>query len=235
MLREYGVEENIIESLSYYMKRDLVADLSIAGAFYDSAVIVKYNEDNGTSFVSNPYMKGAIGESYMDLLIVSINYMSMGELDEVKVKVQYDWKKTPFWKLTDAVGLTWDSDLFQPKPDSFESRDCSQTYIWTLGYMLVCYDVETVPSDINSNGVWWHAELRSGDKYHEGYGEIILEPKTGTNTEIGDTQFFAKYAHNKTPAVGVSMSIGILSISTSGAGYDTMAEWKDHDWDYSGC
>lgn len=231
ILLNKGVEYDVVSNMSYFNKYDLYNDLLPKNAEYAGTKTIGYDEKTGDSYVIDPNSKGQISGSSLLLRISSVNYYSDDYyLEKIILKVSYDWKVTPFWKLTDSIGMSWESSEFRDISTTFIAKNCG--YDSTVGNAAFCQTINDAAS-YSSSGLFWYTNLNNAYHSHFGYGKIYLYPKTGVNLVQGTSNFYALYVHKHLHgSLGINIA-GINLTVDSGSYYDSLGAHDTHSWNIS--
>lgn len=156
--------------------------------------------------------RGTISSSKLSLTGYGFMYTSGGK-KLAQVSVYYDWLKDPVWFLTDQLGITWDSDYYEPV-------DNGQWIVWnhqdSNGSNLTSeasYDLR----DLSSSGFIIDVDMVAN---HTNFGTATakLELKSGVS-EPSSSKIYFKYAHiSIAPTVGLELDsslTGGISVSAS--------------------
>lgn len=221
-LRERGFPEEDLAEMSYESKR----------AFYDAPQFeyighleIEVPDAHGEVVgrgqipVNDLTLRFDLGASYY-------SYNGKQVLDKIKVTYNYGWKKFPFFRFEDPLGVSWDNNKFEMIPDTFYKVDKYSIYDATKNKTYYYNNSEewgfARPS---AAGVIWYADLRGYTLNHLqwldslwGYGSFDIGTKYIMYKNDVRSTIYGYYVHNKA-STGLSLSIPFFGgFSVSGIG-----------------
>lgn len=149
--------------------------------------------------------------SSSDLSLTGYGFMyTSGGKKLAQISAYYDWLNSPFWHLTDQIGMTWSSTYYESIPGehwiNVQRTDLNGSNLTTQ----TSYDAR----DLGDDSVIFDLDMNSN--YNNfGVATIKLQLKAG-KSEPTSSIFYFKYAHNSiAPTIGLGISASGLGISVS--------------------
>lgn len=218
-LLAHGFTESYISNMSqedkefYYEQGCTVIEMT-EYSYDENMNLLSVNDLTKGEQTCTPY--GLIPTSKLSLVLT----LSKNSSGHVIVELVYSWKSLPLNRYQDPIGISWDSNIFTMKDNSFIKED----YYLIDNSTSILFNKETRPGQLNANGVVWYANLYSSNCTGlRGKGRCTLIPK---KSNVNTTLYY-NYIHKK---MGTSLSLsipGFGSFSVSGnSTYDECANQK---------
>ena len=120
---------------------------------------------------------------------------------ETVVYVDYRWYNgKPFFRLTDAVSVNWDSSIFLLKPNSFQSTDYLSSSIGDQTNWIVT-NTSSDPEQLNQGGLGYSIKMGSSPNFstvQKGTAKFTLQPRSNIYSgKTRHTSINVEYVHNQ--------------------------------------
>ncbi len=226
ILRNANFSESVINRLNDYTKQALVKQIETEENFRYEVMTLSETSENEIMPM------GQIPEDDLTIIITtSINKIADNKVKEINVKVYYEWKELPLWRLEDPIIVSWDSEKFSYHPGSFYSED---KYVRNGDHLHVSRNSYYQK---NLDTLCWYNDLKAGYflgiggtiKSLYGFGEFILDVKDDYQ-DYGSSFIQTTYVHS---LLDVEMRVTIneeLGFSVPNVGNDQVANDINFDW-----
>ncbi len=172
ILLSANFSQETIDDLSEYTKNKLVEQIKSTTTFNHKEVTLVEKND------SEPATREAIRPAAMRLILTSsVEKVDGQKIKEIKVRLYYEWKEMPLWRLEDPIITRWSNSTYSFKAGTFYTEDRylrngeDGLHVSTTNYYAK-----------NQDTICWFADLKAGyflgiggtiDKLY-GFGEFIL-------------------------------------------------------------
>lgn len=133
--------------------------------------------------------RGSIDSTELELVCI----ISDNGRDTLTVYYAYDWLELPAFRWIDTIAFSWDEDLYELVPNTFQRYDRYRTQ---PGTAALTHDSGNRPANASPSGISWSVDLKGyGLNYPiELFGHASFQ-LSGTPTQ---SNFYSRYFHQMT-------------------------------------
>lgn len=170
VLLDANFSEETVNTLSDFTKGKIAAQIKASRGFnYRFGTLTESDDSDSRSLINSSKMTF--------IATSSVTKVDGAEIKEVTVRIYYEWKNLPTWRLEDPIIASWTYDTYSYKSGSIHVEDHYK--VGSTDYTFVSSNNF---SQKNQNTICWLADLKgynvlSNCKALYGFGEFILTPK----------------------------------------------------------
>lgn len=221
LLASRGYPEDIIKLMSEKVKNDIVSHDNFRYA--GSSTYIKDMEKSINSINADTHLspQGTISSSDLSFTCVCTTWTDNG-IKYLHIDTIYKWAtRKPTWRLTDQIGITWDSSKFQVMDGEyfFNSE-------YNIGGIMK-YETSRDARELNESNIIGDFNLLAAADVNSGDAVVLLRVKPGVKAPANTVVYF-KYGHAMiVPTITMGIDNSGLGIGISGSvNVDSLAKSK---------
>lgn len=161
-----------ISNLGNFTKQKIASQIKTSNGFnYQIGILTESSDQNENS-------RAVINSSTMTFIATSsVTKVEGPVIKEVTVRIYYEWKTLPTWRLDDPIIASWTNDTYSYKENSLHTEDH-----YVSNGTDTTFKSSSTYSQKNKNTICWLADLKGHNiltAYDSlyGFGEFVLIPK----------------------------------------------------------
>jgi hypothetical protein len=189
--------------------------------FVEQKTVSYNNPQNDIKSLNNVMRSSALTPSDLTFTVSIYRPYPYSPTDKsIIAYANYDWIISPWWTLTDCIGLTWDNNIWYP----LEGSQMATNYFSDNGNVSSEY-YSSVPY-ASPMGIGWDLDIKqSADGIFRNYGYCRITLVAYNPQNVGTTQLFGKYFHVE--GIGsIGLTLGVFTVYFAGSSANTsIANW----------